>query len=68
MYGRHTMKGPDYKNDDLRLHAKLLSTYEKVLNSNLQISDEFRRMVKANLEKHRNKIEEACMEPDTDSN
>ena len=45
MYSRHTMEGPDYKNNDFRLHAKLLSTYKKVLNLNLQNSDEFQRMV-----------------------
>ena len=38
------MEGPDYKSDDLKLHAKLLSTYEQVLNSNLQLTGEFWRM------------------------
>ena len=62
MYSRHTMEGPDYKNDDLRLHAQFLSTYKEVLNSNLELSDEFRRMAKRHLQKHKNKLDEAAME------
>ena len=58
------MEEPDYKNYDLRL---LLSTYEKVLNLNLQFTDEFQRMAKANLEKHKKKIAETGMEQDTDN-
>ena len=35
MYSRQNMEGLDYKNDDLKLHAKLLKIYQEVLNSNM---------------------------------
>ena len=44
MYSRRNMEGPDYKNDDLKLHAKLLKIYQEVLNSNMDITDDFHRM------------------------
>ena len=33
MYSKHTIEGPDYSNDDLRLHAKLLRTCKEVLSA-----------------------------------
>ena len=35
------MEGLDYKNDDLKLHAKLLKIYQEVLTSNMDITDDF---------------------------
>ena len=61
------MEGQDYKTDDLKLHAKLLRTYEEVLNLNLEITDDFQRMAQENLARHKNKIDEACMEEGSDT-
>ena len=44
MYSNQSMEGLDYKNDDLKLHAKLLKIYQEVLNSNMDITDDFHRM------------------------
>ena len=56
------MEGLDYKNDDLKLHAKLHKIYHEVLNSNMDITDDFQRMAQENLARHKDKIEEARME------
>ena len=61
------MEGLDYKNDDLKLHAKLLKIYQEVLNSNMDITDDFRRMAQENLARHKDKIEEAGMEEGSDT-
>ena len=67
MYSRQNMERPDYKNDILRLHAKLLKIYEEVLTSNIDITDNFCRMVEENLARHKNNIEEARMEEGSDT-
>ena len=61
------MEGPDYENDDLKLHAKLLKIYEEVLTSNMDITDDFHRMAWENLDRHKDKIEEAHMEEGSDT-
>ena len=67
MYSRQNMEGPDYKNDDLKLYAKLLKIYQEVLNSNMDITDNFHRMAWENLTRHKDKIEEASMEEGNDT-
>ena len=61
------MEGLDYKNDNLKLHAKLLKIYQEVLNSNIDITDDFCRMAQENLARHKDKIEEARMEEGSDT-
>ena len=61
------MEGLDYKNDNLKLHAKLLKIYQEVLNSNMDITDDFRRMAQENLARHKDEIEEARMEEGSDT-
>ena len=61
------MEGLDYKNDDLKLHAKLLKIYQEVLNSNMDMTDGFWRMAQENLARHKDKIEEARMEEGSDT-
>ena len=61
------MEGLDYKNDDLKLHVKLLKIYQEVLNSNMDIRDDFQRMAQENLARHKDKIEEARMEEGSDT-
>ena len=61
------MEGLDYKNDDLKVHSKLLKIYQEVLNSNMDITDDFHRMAQENLARHKDKIEEARMEEGSDT-
>ena len=67
MYSRQNMEGLDYKNDYLKLHVKLLKIYQEVLNSNIDITDDFWRMAQENLVRHKDKIEEARMEEGSDT-
>ena len=67
MYSRRNIEGLDYKNDYLKLHAKLLKIYQEVLNSNVDITDDFQRMAQENLARHKDKIEEAGMEEGSDT-
>ena len=62
MYSRQNIEGLDYKNDDLKLHAKLLTIYQELLISNMDITDDFYRMAQENLARHKDKIEVAGME------